>query len=102
MRSLIIATALASISVSAGAADTYEVAIKGGKFVPAALSVQAGDTVVFKNQGPAPHTATALDGSFDTGRLNKGQSAEVTISATGSFEYICEIHPAMKGSVVAK
>ena len=31
-----------------------------------------------------------------------GQSARVTISGAGTFDYICEIHPRMKGRVAAQ
>jgi plastocyanin len=89
------------LAIPALAAD-HAVAIKGMKFVPAEISVAAGDTVTFTNEDSAPHTATANDGSFDTGRLSKGQSATVTISAAGDFAYICKVHPSMKGKVAAK
>lgn len=83
------------------AAD-HAVTIQGMKFSPANLSVAAGDTVTFTNMDSAPHTATANDGSFDTGRLNKGDSATVTIGGAGDFAYICAIHPAMKGTISAQ
>lgn len=70
-------------------------------FSPASLSVAPGDTVTFTNMDGAPHTATADDGSFDTGRLNKGQSATVTVEA-GEHTYKCVFHPSMKGSVSAE
>jgi plastocyanin len=90
-----------ALALPAFAAD-HAVAIQGMKFVPAAITVAPGDTITFTNMDAAPHTATANDGSFDTGRLGKGESAQVTIGAAGTFDYICKIHPAMKGRVVAK
>ncbi len=105
MINLKIAAAAAGITIlfplSALAAD-HAVAIKDFKFEPATIDVAAGDTITFTNEDTAPHTATANDGSFDTGRLNKGDSATVTIGSAGTFDYICEFHPMMKGSVVAK
>ena len=89
------------LAMPALAAD-HAVAIQGMKFVPANIEVAVGDTITFTNMDAAPHTATANDGSFDTGRLGKGDSAQVTIAAAGTFDYICKIHPAMKGQVVAK
>jgi plastocyanin len=88
------------LALPALAAD-HAVAIKGMKFVPANIEVKAGDTITFTNNDSAPHTATANDGSFDTGRLGKGESAQVTIAGAGTFAYICKIHPMMKGKVVA-
>ena len=39
---------------------------------------------------------------YDTGRLQQGQSGKVTFSAAGSFDYICVIHPAMKGTITVQ
>lgn len=101
LTSLAAAAALTLFAGSAFAAD-HAVTISGMKFNPPSLEVAVGDTITFTNEDAAPHTATAKSGAFDTGRLEKGQSAQVTISAAGTFDYICEIHPAMKGSVTAK
>ena len=84
-----------------GHAETHAVTIEGFAYSPANLSVAAGDTVVFTNNDGAPHTATAGDGSFDTGRLNRGQSAEVTVSAAGEIAYQCTFHPNMRGTITA-
>ncbi len=105
MRMFMPLAAAAALSVffagSAFAAD-HAVAIKDFKFDPPTLEVAAGDTVTFTNEDSAPHTGTANDGSFDTGRLGQGESATVTIESAGTFDYICSIHPMMKGQIVAK
>lgn len=100
VRQFSIAAIFAILCSSAFAAD-HAVEIKGMKFSPAALTVAAGDTITFTNMDGAPHTATAGDGSFDTGRLSKGQSATVTVEA-GNHDYKCAIHPSMKGTVAAE
>ena len=48
------------------------------------------------------HTATALDGSFDTGHLATGKSAKIKVSAAGAHPFHCAIHSSMKGIVTAK
>jgi plastocyanin len=68
-------------------------------FSPASVTVAVGDTVTWHNTGQAPHTATANDGSFDTGTINAGGSGSHTFSSAGTFSYICTIHPNMKGTV---
>jgi plastocyanin len=70
------------------------------KFTPATLTVHVGDTVTWSNVGPSSHTATATDGSFDTGVLKKGQSTSHTFTQAGTFAYVCQIHPFMHGTVV--
>ena len=81
----------------ASASTTHQVTIQGFKFVPDNLSVAVGDTVFFTNQDGAPHTATASDRSWDTGRLNRGQSAEVQVAAGMEGGYFCNFHRNMKG-----
>jgi plastocyanin len=69
-------------------------------FHPAAATVHVGDTVTWTNSGTQPHTATATNGSFDTGILKHGQSASHTFGHAGTFTYFCTVHPFMKGTVV--
>ena len=69
-------------------------------FTPSTITIHVGDTVTWTNVGPTAHTATANDGSFDTGTLQKGQSGSHTFTSAGTFAYICKIHPFMHGTVV--
>ncbi len=87
--------------LAARAATDHAVAIKSMKFVPASLDVKVGDTVTFTNMDSAPHTGSANDGSFETGKLSKGKSATVTIGAAGDQPYFCKIHTSMKGVIRA-
>jgi plastocyanin len=68
-------------------------------FSAATVTIAVGDTVTWHNSGQAPHTATANNGSFDTGTVNSGGSASYRFSSAGTFAYICTIHPNMKGTV---
>jgi plastocyanin len=70
------------------------------KFTPATLTIHVGDTVTWTNNGPTDHTATASNGSFDTGDLKKGQSASHTFTTAGTVAYICTLHPFMHGTIV--
>jgi plastocyanin len=101
MRGLFAAAALLAALTAPAFAAEHAVTIKGMKFDPPAITVAVGDTITFTNEDPAPHTATADDGSFDTGRLGKGESATVTIEAGGDHSYKCLVHPSMKGTVTA-
>lgn len=76
-------------------AANHTVRIAGHSFSPANLTIAAGDSVTFINEDRAPHTATANNGSFDTGRLGRGDSATLTFGSAGSFDYFCAIHPSM-------
>lgn len=96
---IITGLALLAMPLSSAMAADHQVTIKSFKFSPAEISVAAGDTITFVNEDGAPHTGTALDGSFDTGRLNKGESGTVTLANAGTVEFKCNFHPNMKGTV---
>ncbi len=81
---------------------TVTVTIKNFAFEPATITIAAGDTVVFVNEDGAPHTATASNGTFDTGNLSTGESGSISVIDAGTYEYFCAIHPAMKGTVVVE
>ena len=102
-RTLVAAAALAPVALIAPRANaaTHELTIKGMAFSPKVLAVAVGDTVMVTNLDSAPHTATADGGAFDTPKLKKGESAEITITAAGSFPYHCAVHSGMKGEITA-
>jgi plastocyanin len=71
-------------------------------FDPASLTVTAGSTVTWTNGDAAPHTATADDGSFDTGSIGGGASASQAFPDAGTFTYHCAIHPNMTGTITVE
>ena len=85
---------------TAHAANDTSVTISDFQFTPATITIHVGDTVTWTNHGPSAHTATANNGSFNTGVLQKGHSASHTFTTAGTFAYICQIHPFMHGTVV--
>ena len=96
-----LAVPMAAQMAFAGGHKVHVVEIKGHKFSPASLKMEAGDKVQFINMDGAPHTATATNGAFDTGRLNKGDDNVVEISSAGTYDYFCAFHPGMKGKIAA-
>jgi plastocyanin len=66
---------------------------------PDPVTVQVGGKVIWLNQDSAPHTATAEDGSFHTGALEQGKLKSETFKHAGTYEYTCQIHPDMHGTV---
>jgi plastocyanin len=101
-RSLRLVTAGAILALMAApavlAADTT-ITVSGFSF-PATTTIKAGDTVTWMNSSGVTHTATADDGSFDTGTFADGASASVTFDEVGSFAYHCTIHASMTGTIV--
>lgn len=62
-------------------------------------TVPVGTTVTWKNLDGSSHTATANDGSFDTGSLAQGQTASHTFTTAGSYPYKCAFHPSMTATL---
>ena len=58
------------------------------------LTVKAGSQVLVHNEGPATHTFTADNNVFDTGPINAGSNAPLTVpSIAGTYKVKCLIHP---------
>ena len=66
-------------------------------FIPNPSTVTASSKVTWNNKDIAQHTATAIDGSFDTGIINVGSSGSAIVRGQGSVPYHCTIHPWMNG-----
>jgi plastocyanin len=84
---------------SGEAQKSEKVEIVEFSYQPDPVVVQAGGKVIWQNEDTAPHTATADDGSFDTGTIEKGKLSSETFKEPGTFAYHCEIHPTMHGTV---
>jgi plastocyanin len=78
---------------------SVEVLIQGNSFQPGNLQLAAGSSVIFTNLDGVAHTATARDGSWDTGPLGQGDSGEVVFSEPGVYEYYCIPHPSMRARI---
>ena len=61
--------------------------------------VAAGTTLTIANNDGVSHTFTADDGSFDSGTIAAGATAEVTLDEPGEFAYFCNFHPQMEGTI---
>jgi len=82
------------------AAGGSAVEIRDFAYDPDPIEVAAGTTLAWTNQDDVPHTATAEDGSFDTGRIDTGQDGSATFDQPGTYAYVCTFHPKMAGTVV--
>ena len=72
-------------------------------FTPQVVQVPVGTTLTWKNDGAVIHTATAADGSWDTGDISGGGgTATVTFDTAGTFTYNCTPHPWMIGRVIVQ
>jgi uncharacterized membrane protein/plastocyanin len=88
-------------SSSASQAGAVEVIIKNFRFQPAQVTVHPGEIIEFKNEDIFAHSATADDGSFDSGLIQPGNSWKLTLAKAGTIAYHCTPHPNMKATLVA-
>ncbi len=87
----------ASVVARTGPTD---VAIAGFKFGPDAIKVTVGDNVTWSNADDTPHQVTLVGPNGQRSELMlKGQTATLKFDAAGNIDYICGLHPGMKGAV---
>jgi plastocyanin len=74
-------------------------------YIPANLTINAGDTVEWVNVDTAAHTVTGgspadgPSGVFDSSLVMADATYAFTFNDPGSYDYFCMVHPWMVGSV---
>ncbi|HEY0382474.1 MAG TPA: cupredoxin domain-containing protein [Candidatus Elarobacter sp.] len=95
------AVALLALTAAAPSAGSGAVVhIRDDAFVPASITVKAGDKVTFVNDDDDAHTATADDASWDSEGLNQRQKWMHAFAKAGKIAYHCTVHPMMHGTIV--
>jgi plastocyanin len=79
-----------------------DVKIAGFAFGPNKLSGTVGQPVTWVNEDDSPHQITVVSTKERSAILTKGQSAVMAFANAGTYEYICGLHPNMKGAVEVK
>jgi len=74
-----------------------DVNIASFAFGPGKISVAPGQSVSWTNADDSPHQISVA--GRKTAVLLKGQSAALKFDQAGNFDYICSLHPSMKGQV---
>lgn len=76
-------------------AASHAIDVRDGAFRPTELTVRAGDTVTWTNNGDAIHNAVSNDGTpatFDSGNVLVGESFSFTFTEPGTYDYSCTFH----------
>jgi plastocyanin len=86
-----------------GEAGGAAVSMKDIKFNPGEVTVKPGETVTWTNDDSVGHDVTA-DGfkSGDPGGMQQGDTFEHKFDKAGTFDYVCTVHPGMKGTVLVQ
>jgi plastocyanin len=101
------AAALLAMSPGAGAAQapkpaTHTIVMEAVAFKPDVVTIKSGDSIVWVNKDPFPHTAVSKEGGFDSKNIDAGKSWKYTPKTKGEFAYICSLHPTMKATLRVK
>jgi plastocyanin len=76
------------------------ISMKDVENIPQDAKAKVGQTIVWTNDDPFPHTVTAESGAdFDSGTMEGGETFEFTAEGAGEIAYVCRIHPNQKGTV---
>ena len=87
---------------NAGAGTAATVSMDHNTFIPGEITVVPGTTVTWVNKEAMPHTVVDINKGFRSKTLTKDASFSVTFATAGDYDYLCSIHPNMKGKVIVK
>jgi predicted lipoprotein with Yx(FWY)xxD motif/plastocyanin len=88
----------ASVGAIGGPGQTVDVSVLDFEFSPKLLTVKAGTTLKWTNQGQTNHNVTSDDGKFPTVALSAGQSATTAFDQAGTYHYFCSLHGGAGGA----
>jgi plastocyanin len=93
---------LAQDASNAGASPVASVSMDHNTFIPSEITVAPGTTVTWVNNEAMPHTVVDSNKGFRSKALVKDASFSFTFATAGDYNYLCSIHPNMKGKVIVK
>ncbi len=89
-------------AVGSATAPKPDVKIAGFAFGPTKLTGTLGQPVSWVNEDDSPHQITIVSTKERSPILLKGQGHTMGFNTAGTFEYVCGLHPSMKGTVEVK
>jgi plastocyanin len=84
------------------AANEAEISIQSFQFVPAILTVKAGTAVTWVNRDEEPHNVVSLERVFRSKAIDGGEKFTVVLDKPGTYNYLCAVHPHMRGKIVVE
>src|SRR6185312_195357 len=87
MRKLLVVIVAALGLAAPAQAATINVQIKSTGFVPKTLTINHGDSIVWKNVDTKTHQVVANDGSFASPIIGAGKTYKHQFNTAGTFRY---------------
>jgi len=94
------ALALFGVPARKAAAETKEVIIDNFSFSPSPLIISTGSTVTWLNQDDIPHSVVCPVLEVKSQTLDTDDTFSFQFDKPGTFDYICGLHPHMRGQVM--
>jgi plastocyanin len=82
------------------AATGDAISIENFAFAPETITIPVGSTVTWTNKDSASHQIKG--DTFNSPLLATGQTYQFKFDTAGTYNYICSVHPSMKGVVIVK
>jgi plastocyanin len=95
-----LALAVATPAPAEGATVTVRIVRAG--FSPSAVTINFGDTVVWRNADRVNHQVVADSGAFASPVLRPGQTYSFTFRTAGTFRYRDALEPSERGRIVVR
>jgi plastocyanin len=92
----------AIIPAAAQSGDSAQLKIDNFKFGPDHLTVTKGTEVTWTNQDDIPHSIVLNALGVRSSALDTDKTFSYRFDKTGTFSYVCGLHPFMHGQVVVK
>lgn len=77
----------------------YTIQIENFRFVPESITVTPGSEVTWVNSDSTEHTLTLESTGYDE-MISSGGQATIMFETAGTYDYICRLHPNMRGTVI--
>ena len=99
---LVSSPGLAEDPNNAAATPAVTVSMDHSTFIPSEITVAPGTTVTWVNAETMPHAVVDLNKAFRSKTLVKDGTFSFTFTTAGDYNYLCSIHPNMKGKVIVR
>ena len=84
--------------------EVVEVLVRDDRFTESRLTIAVGTTVTWVHKGHNLHTISAVDGMWDSGTVQHGESFSFTFDRPGTYAYFCRQHllQGMRGTITVE
>lgn len=79
-------------ATTSASGDVIWLAMVDDRFNPKSITIKAGQTVTWINNGADWHSVASFDGSFESDQVASGQTFSHTFITPGIYKFICKHH----------